>query len=126
MKIAHVTLVALVLGTAIAGCSKRQVVPVAFAGTGAALMTGGFVYRATLPEEDSQGLFGEQPRQKAGTAVLVFTGAALMLTGVIWSIATPICEVDSDCWGNDVCDQASSSCVPSPPGAEPEVDPGAP
>ena len=119
MKIALVTLVSLTLTAGIAGCSKRQVVPVAFAGTGAALMTSGFVYRATLPEEDSDEPFGEEPHQKAGTAVLIFTGAAFVLTGVIWSIATPICEVDSDCWGTDVCEATSKSCVPRPATVEP-------
>jgi hypothetical protein len=113
MKIAHVTLVALlVLAAGSASCSKRQIVPVAFAGTGAALMTGGFVYRATLPEEDSGELFGEEPRQKAATAALVFSGAALVLTGVIWSIVTPLCEVDRDCFGTDVCDIETATCVP--------------
>jgi hypothetical protein len=122
MKIVYVTLVALQISVGSTGCSKRQIVPVAFAGTGAALMTGGFVYRATLPAEDSDELFGDEPRQKAGTAVLIFSGAALVLTGVIWSIATPLCEVDADCWARDVCDTASSTCVPRPASVDPQDD----
>jgi hypothetical protein len=124
MKIARATLVSLLIVAAAAGCSKRQILPVAIAGAGAALMTGGFVYRATLPEEDSAGVFGETSKQKAITSTLVFSGLALVLVGVILSVTTPLCESDTDCWGSDTCEPATSTCAASPPATEPD-GPGA-
>jgi hypothetical protein len=122
MRLALVTLVAAaVIATAWSGCSKRQIVPISLAGAGAALMTSGFVYRATLPEEDSTELLGRSPQQKAATSVLIFGGAALILTGVIWSVTTPLCDSDSHCFGSDTCDEKTETCIaPGPAPAEPE------
>lgn len=124
MKIAHVTLVSLLIAAAAAGCSKRQILPVSIAGAGAALMTGGFVYRATLPERDSAEVFGETAEQKAITSTLIFSGVALVLVGVILSITMPLCESSVDCWGTDTCEPATSTCATRPPAAEPD-EPGA-
>ncbi|MDD5308792.1 MAG: hypothetical protein PHU25_15870 [Deltaproteobacteria bacterium] len=103
---------ALALGALHAGCSKRQIIPGALAGVGAATLVGGVSYRATLPENDSEGLLGRTPKEQAVTASLVFTGAALVAAGIIWSVTTPVCETDTDCWTNDRCDKAASTCVP--------------
>ncbi len=115
MRKANVFVVALVLLICTSwGCSKRQLMPGILAGMGGAALTAGVIYRATLPEEDSEGLFGKQAKQKAGTATLMFTGLALILTGVIWSATTPVCELDLDCWHGDVCETATKTCVPRP------------
>ncbi len=98
-----------------AACNKKQIAPGVVAGVGAGLFVGGIGYRVSLPEEDSEGLFGDSPRQKAGTSVLMFSGIALMLTGIIWSATTPLCETDSDCWAGEVCDRPTKTCVPAPP-----------
>ncbi|MCP4674805.1 MAG: hypothetical protein GY854_04685 [Deltaproteobacteria bacterium] len=96
------------------GCSKRQIIPGVIAGTGGAVFMSGVIYRAALPDEDSEGLFGKQSRQKAVTASLVFTGLALVLAGIIWSATTPVCTVDLDCWRGDVCETKTQTCVPKP------------
>ena len=96
------------------GCSKRQLVPGIIAGTGGAVFVSGVIYRATLPGDDSEGLFGRQARQRAVTASLVFTGLALILAGVILSATTPVCTGDYDCWHGDVCNTRSQTCVPKP------------
>jgi hypothetical protein len=123
MNRARLGLVLLVLAAALAGCSKRHVVPISLTGAGAGLMVGGFVYRATLPEEDAAGPFGRTPQHKAVTSVLIFGGAALVLTGVILAITTPICETDGDCWAGDRCDQGTSSCVQAPESAGLSLEP---
>jgi hypothetical protein len=102
-------------------CSKRQIAPGVTAGVGAGLFAGGVGYRISLPEEDSKGLFGDSPRQQAGTSVLMFSGIALMLAGIIWSATTPLCDVDGDCWAGDVCSKPARTCVPASP-----ADPGEP
>ncbi|MCP4602174.1 MAG: hypothetical protein GY847_16940 [Proteobacteria bacterium] len=96
------------------GCSKRQIMPGIVTGIGGATFLSGVVYRAALPDKDSEGLFGKQTRQKAAIATLMFTGMALVLVGVIWSATTPLCETDTDCWHGDVCDKATETCVPRP------------
>ncbi len=96
------------------GCSKRMVVPGILAGTGAVAMVGGTAYRLSLPENDSVGLLGRQPQQKAGISILLFAGAALVLAGVIWAATTPVCESDSDCWRGDVCEKSTGTCVVRP------------
>jgi len=96
------------------GCSKRQLIPGIIAGTGGAVFVSGVIYRATLPDDDSEGLFGKQARQKAVTASLMFTGLALILAGIIWSATTPVCTVDLDCWHGDVCETKTQTCVPKP------------
>jgi len=101
------------------GCSKRMVVPGILAGTGAAAIVGGTAYRLSLPVNDSVGLLGRQPEQKAGISILLFAGAALVLAGVIWAATTPVCESDLDCWSGDVCEQSTGTCV-----VRPTVDPG--
>jgi hypothetical protein len=92
-------------------CSKRQIVPGIVAGVGGATFASGVIYRAALPEEDSDGLFGRQADQKAVTATLVFSGVALIVAGVIWSATTPLCEADIDCFRGDVCEPATRTCV---------------
>ncbi len=96
------------------GCSKRMVVPGILAGTGAAAIVSGTAYRLSLPENDSVGLLGRQPEQKAGISILLFAGAALVLSGVIWAATTPVCESDLDCWRGDVCEQSTGTCVVRP------------
>jgi hypothetical protein len=105
-------LLMLSLGLVCASCSKRQIIPGALAGAGAATLVGGVAYRATLDENDSEGLLGRTPRQQAVTATLVFAGAALIAAGVIWSVTTPVCDSDADCWAGDRCDKATWTCVP--------------
>jgi hypothetical protein len=109
---------ALTMAAAAAGCSKKQVIPGILAGTGAAAMVGGVAYRVSLPEEDAEGLLGRQPQQKAGVAILLFAGAALVLAGIIWSATTPMCDSDADCWGGESCNEAAGTCVPRPAGTE--------
>jgi hypothetical protein len=96
-------------------CSKKQIAPGVTAGVGAGLFAGGVGYRVSLPEEDSKGLFGDSPQQQAGTSILMFSGIALMLAGVIWSATTPLCEADGDCWAGDVCHKPTRTCVPAGP-----------
>ena len=96
------------------GCSKRMVVPGILAGTGAAAIVGGTAYRLSLPDNDSVGLLGRQPEQKAGISILLFAGAALVLAGVIWAATTPVCESDLDCWSGDVCAKSTGTCVVRP------------
>lgn len=96
------------------GCSKKQVIPAIVAGSGAALVTSGTIYRLTLPEKDSDGLFGRQPEQKATTATLLMGGLALIAVGIVWSATTTDCERDEDCWSRDRCDPSSKTCVPRP------------
>ena len=98
------------------GCSKRMVVPGILAGTGAAAIVGGTAYRLSLPGNDSVGLLGRQPQQKAGISILLFAGAALILAGVIWAATTPVCESDLDCWSGDVCEKSTGTCVVRPTG----------
>ena len=102
---------------AVTGCSKRMIIPGILAGVGAGAFAGGVAYRASLPEDDSDGLFGRKSEQKAGISVLLFSGIALMLTGIIWSATTPVCEKDYDCWAGDVCEKSTKTCVPAGPGA---------
>ena len=107
----------LILGfvlSGLSGCSKKQLIPSIIAGTGAVLVTSGTIYRVTLPEKDSDGLFGRQPEQKATTASLLMGGLALIAVGIIWSATTTDCERDEDCWSGDRCEPSSKTCVPRP------------
>ncbi len=107
-------LVAVALVLAMTGCSKKQLMPGIFAGVGSALIVGGVAYRVSLPDADNEGTFGRQSEQKAGIAILLFAGAALVLTGIIWSATTPVCDSNVDCWSGDICNKRSSTCVPAP------------
>ncbi len=106
-------IVALVVCTTL-GCSKRLIIPSAIAGAGGAVFLSGVIYRASLPKEDAEGLFGKESKQKAAIGTLMLTGLALIVVGVIWAATTEICEVDSDCWSGDICDKKSQSCVRRP------------
>mgnify|MGYP006294354899 CR=1 FL=1 len=127
MRKLSVALIAAALSLSTGACSKRQIAPGILTGVGAGVFAGGVGYRVSLPEEDSVGLFGAEPQQKAGTSILVFGGIAIMLAGVVWSATTPLCQEDADCFGDEVCDQATSTCIslaPPAPDGEVEAEPG--
>jgi hypothetical protein len=108
-------LLAVALVLPLASCSKRQLLPGITAGVGAGVFAAGVGYRLSIEADGSEDLLGSTAAQRATTSVLVFSGVALMLAGVIWSVTTPICESDADCWPGDSCDLGSRTCVEAPP-----------
>ena len=119
-KTARLIIAMAFLATA-AGCSKRQVVPGVLAGTGAAAIAGGVGYRASLGEAEE--VFGDTAKEKGITTTLLLTGTALVIAGIVWSVTTPVCENDGDCWVGDVCEKKTNTCVPRPDEAPPEAAP---
>ena len=98
-------LAALVLLTS---CTRRQLVPGIIAGTGAILTTSGAIYRASLETDEP---FGETSGEVATTAVLIFGGIGLLLTGIIWSLTSTRCDSNDDCWSGDACELRSHTCI---------------
>ena len=90
------------------GCTRRQVIPGVVAGAGAAMLTSGAIYRATLDTDEP---FGETDGEIATTTVLIFGGLAALITGVVVSMTMTHCESNSDCWGRDVCELRSHTCI---------------
>ncbi|MFO8071920.1 MAG: hypothetical protein R6V85_08595 [Polyangia bacterium] len=115
MRASFSFLLATALALSLGSCSKRQLLPGITAGAGAGVFAAGVGYRLSIEADGSEDLLGHTAAQRATTSVLVFSGVALMLAGVIWSVTTPICESDSDCWPGDSCDVGSQTCVEAPP-----------
>ena len=88
------------------------------------MVAAGTIYRVSLPDRDSEGLFGREPEQKATTASLMMGGLALIVVGVVWSATTPHCQHDEDCWSRDRCDTVSNTCVPRSPETQLEAQQG--
>ena len=104
----------LLLVSLLSSCSKRQIIPGIVAGIGGGMFASGVIYRATLPEEDSEGLLGRQSEQKATTAALLFTGFALAAVGIIWATTSPVCDTNEDCFAGDYCEKITGTCISSP------------
>ncbi len=89
-------------------CTRRQLVPGIIAGTGAVLTTSGAIYRASLDTDEP---FGETSSEVATTAVLIFGGIGVLLTGIIWSLTSTRCDSNDDCWSDDACELRSHTCI---------------
>ncbi len=109
-KLFQCVAIALICTFFVSGCTRRQLIPGLIAGGGAILTTSGAIYRATLGE-DTDGAFGDTDGEIATTAVLIFGGIGLLITGVIWSLTSTHCETNSDCWSDDVCEQRTHTCI---------------
>lgn len=99
---------AALLALTAAGCTRRQVIPGVVAGVGAAMVTSGAIYRATLDTDEP---FGDTDGEVAGTTILLFGGIGLLVTGVVLSITFAHCESNDDCWASDVCELRSHTCI---------------
>jgi hypothetical protein len=116
-KVWSLVCVTAVLSTALTGCTKRQLVPGLIAGAGAAMVTSGAAYRASL---DTDRPFGDTDGQIGATTALLFGGLGLLVTGVVWSLTSAHCDDDSHCWPRDRCVRTTHTCVRRAPAATPE------